>query len=81
MRKANKQEYQLINSYFEETGWNIDSSEVIVFVSDNSEEVAKHIGIDTSNMNYDEILDSLDVPNVWYDGEQSHQYYVIVEND
>lgn len=79
MRKATEQEYQLINEYFKETGWTINSNETTVLVSDNSEEVAQYIGVDTTGMSYDEILDSLDVSNVWYDGEQTHSYYVIAE--
>lgn len=78
MRKATEKEYQLINEYFQETGWSVNSDETIVLVSDDSEEVAKYIGVDTTDMSYNQILDSLDVENVWYDGEQTHSYYVIV---
>lgn len=77
MRKANEQEYDLINAYFRESGFQVNSNETVVYVSDNSKEVAEFIGVDTSNLSYEEILDSLDVQNVWYDGEESHQYYVI----
>ena len=80
MERATQGDYERINDYFAVTGWTIDSS-VQVLKTESLEELVRFLGHDIDNLEYEQLEELVDVMNVWYDGEETCNYYVIVEKD
>lgn len=77
MRKANKKELKRVLEYFKSYGHDLDTDNKYL-VSDNIEDVVKYFGYDPSNMSYEEMENAIDIRFVWFDGEESCLYYVLV---
>ena len=80
MERAKSEDYERINDYFNETGWSVDSN-TTVLKTDSIEEVVKFLGHDIVGLNYEQLEELTDVRNVWFDGEETCNYYVIVEEE
>lgn len=79
MRKATQKERERINAYFHEADWELENnSNVLAF--DTIKEVASYLGYQTKNKTFEEMESMVDEHrNVWFDGEESHKYFIIVQ--
>lgn len=80
MERATREDYERINDYFSETGWSIDSS-TQVLKTDSLAELVRFLGHDIEDLEYEQLEELVDVGNIWFDGDETYNYYVIVEKD
>lgn len=80
LRAITNEERKSINEYFAEmeSGWQLEN-DIEVIVTDSIESVAQYLGHNIDGLSYEEIENLVDVRHVWYDGENTCNYYIIVQ--